>query len=58
MADSIVVTSKVKDAVKGKDLRMSGDVPEALDNKVRQMINDAAKRAQENGRGTLRPYDL
>ena len=58
MAESIVVTSKVKDAVKGADLRMSGDVPEALDDKVRQMIKDAAKRAQENGRGTLRSYDL
>ena len=58
MADSIVVTSKVKDTVKGEDLRMSGDVPEALDDKVRQMIKDAAKRAQENGRGTLRAYDL
>ena len=58
MADSIVVTSKVKDAVKGEDLRMSGDVPDALDNKVREMVKDAAKRAKENGRGTLRAYDL
>ena len=58
MADSIVVTSKVKDAVKGEDLRMSGDVPDALDNKVREMVKYAAKRAKENGRGTLRAYDL
>jgi hypothetical protein len=58
MADSVVVTSKVKEAVKGLDLRMSGDVPDALDAKVKEMLRAAAKRAKENGRGTLRPYDL
>jgi hypothetical protein len=51
-------TSKVKEAVKGLDLRMSGDVPDALNEKVSEMLKDAAKRAKENGRGTLRPYDL
>ena len=40
------------------DLRMSGDVPDALNEKVAQILRDAAKRAKENGRGTLRPYDL
>ncbi len=58
MADSVVVTSKVKEAVKAQDLRMSGDVPDALNDKVTEMIRAAAKRAKENGRGTLRPYDL
>lgn len=58
MADSVVVTSKVKEAVKGLDLRMSGDVPDALNEKVQAMLAAAAKRAKENGRGTLRPYDL
>lgn len=58
MADSVVVTSKLKEAVKGHDLRMSGDVPEALDKKIREMLKVAAERARENGRGTLRPYDL
>lgn len=58
MADSVVVTSKVKEAVKAQDLRMSGDVPDELNKKVTEMIRAAAKRAKENGRGTLRPYDL
>lgn len=58
MADSVVVTSKLKEAVKGHDLRMSGDVPEAVDKKIREMLEAAAERARENGRGTLRPYDL
>lgn len=58
MADSVVVTSKVKEAVKAQDLRMSGDVPDELNRKVTEMIRAAAKRAKDNGRGTLRPYDL
>ncbi len=58
MADNVVVTSKVKEAVKGLDLRMSGDVPDALNEKVLAMLKEAAGRAKENGRGTLRPYDL
>lgn len=57
MAD-IVVTSKLKEAVKGLDLRMSGDLPDAVDAKVKQMLKDAAARAKGNGRSTLRDYDL
>lgn len=58
MADSVVVTSKLKEAVKGLDLRMSGDVPDAMNAKVQEILRAAAKRAKENGRSTLRPYDL
>lgn len=58
MAENLVVTSKVKEAVKGLDLRLSSDVPEALNQKVNALLAAAAKRAQANGRSTLRPYDL
>jgi len=58
VADSVVVTSKLKEAVKGLDLRMSGDVPDAMNAKVQEILRAAAKRAKENGRSTLRPYDL
>lgn len=58
MADSLVVQSKVKEAVKGLDLRMDSNLPDALNAKVAAMLAEAAKRAKENGRGTLRPYDL
>lgn len=58
MADSVVVTSKLKEAVKGLDLRMDGNLPDAVDAKVRDILKDAAKRAKENGRSTLRPHDL
>lgn len=58
MADSLVVQSKVKEAVKGLDLRMDSSLPEALNAKINAILKDAASRAKENGRGTLRPYDL
>lgn len=58
MADSVVVTSKLKEAVKGLDLRMDGNLPDAVNDKVRAMLREAAKRCKENGRSTLRPYDL
>jgi hypothetical protein len=58
MADSLVVQSKVKEAVKGLDLRMDSSLPDALNEKISAMLEDAATRAKENGRGTLRPYDL
>ncbi len=58
MADSVVVQSKVKEAVKGLELRMDGNLPDALNDKVHAILKDAAKRAKENGRSTLRPHDL
>ncbi len=58
MAENVIVTSKVKEAVKGLDLRLSSDVPDALNAKVHEMLKAGAERAKENGRSTLRPYDL
>ncbi len=58
MADSVVVTSKLKEAVKGLELRMDGNLPDAVNQKVHAMLKEAGKRAKENGRSTLRPHDL
>ncbi len=58
MADSLIVQSKVKDVVKGLELRMDSTLPDALNERITALLKDAAKRAKENGRGTLRPYDL
>lgn len=58
MADSLVVQSKVKEAVKGLDLRMDSSLPDALNDKIAKMLSDAAERAKNNNRGTLRPHDL
>lgn len=58
MADSLIVQSKLKDAVKALDLRTDGNLADALNNKVQALLQEAAKRAKENNRGTLRPHDL
>ncbi len=53
---SLVVRSKVKSTVKG--MRFAGDFFAALDKKMDFVIKEAAKRAKENGRATIRPCDL
>jgi hypothetical protein len=58
MAESLIVQSKVKEAVKGLELRMDSSLPDALNEKINTMLSEAADRAKNNNRGTLRPYDL
>ena len=53
---SLIVRSKVKSTVKG--MRFAGDFYGALDKKVEEVLREAAKRAKENGRATIRPVDL
>ncbi len=57
MAD-LVTVSKVKEVISGADMRTDGSLPDALDQKVRDLLNGAVRRAQENGRRTVRPEDL
>lgn len=52
----MLVKSKVKDALKG--MRVSEGFYEALDREVSRLVKDAMKRAEGNGRKTLRDYDL
>jgi histone H3/H4 len=61
MGDLLVVQSKVKEAAKkfgGKDLRFSGDAVATLSAKVEGLLKDAAKRAKDNGRKTVKPQDI
>ncbi len=51
----VLVKSQVKDLT---SLNVSKDVYDALEKKVNAMIKDGEKRAKENGRKTLRAYDL
>ncbi|PIO00401.1 DUF1931 domain-containing protein [archaeon CG10_big_fil_rev_8_21_14_0_10_43_11] len=51
-----IVKSKVREELDG--LRASSDFFDALENAITALINDAKKRAKENGRKTLRPYDV
>ncbi len=56
MSEDLVIKSKIKSAV--PELSVASDVPEALNNKVHQLLKDAAERAKLNGRRTLQARDL
>ena len=56
MADLLVVKAKLKDAVPG--FNVASELAEALDAKVRELLKDAAKRAEGNGRKTIMAKDL
>ena len=55
---NVVVGSKVKEAIKAKGLRASGDIVEAVNAEVLGMLGKAVERCVDNKRGTVRPYDL
>lgn len=54
----LVVASKVRGYLKGKGVKMSGDLVAALNAKVKAQLDDAAKRAQANKRATVKPQDV
>ncbi len=53
----IIKKSEVK-AMVGDEYRISQDFYDSLNDGVEALIKDAMKRAKENGRKTLKPYDL
>lgn len=57
MSDLLVVKAKIKDAV-SKDTRVSGEIAEALDKKVRELLKAAEERAKANKRSTIQAKDL
>lgn len=54
MAD-IIVKAAVKDAIGGN---VASDFYDALDDEVRELIDDAARRADDNNRKTVQARDL
>lgn len=52
----LIVKSGVKDALEDHDV--SAELYEALDEKVAELLEDAARRADRNGRKTVQPRDL
>jgi len=54
-AELIISKSRTKNAA---GINVSGEFYSALDEAVRGMIKNAEQRASDNGRKTLRPYDL
>ena len=57
-AAPVAVASRIKDYVKGKGLRSDGGLADAVDAKVKQLLDEAVKRCKGNKRGTVRPHDL
>jgi hypothetical protein len=55
---NVVVASKVKEAIRGQDVRMSAEFVDALNEHVNEVIARATERAKGNGRSTVRPGDL
>ncbi|MDO8647358.1 MAG: hypothetical protein Q7R70_03000 [Candidatus Diapherotrites archaeon] len=58
MAELLVVTSKVKEAISKADMNCSSDTPDALSAHVDAVIQKAVARAKANGRKTVRPEDF
>jgi histone H3/H4 len=56
----IIVKAKIKEYAKYNDkpLNVSGDFADALSEKVRHLLEDACRRAKENGRNTVMKKDL
>ena len=56
--EMLLVGSKTKAALKGYGVNVSGDALDGLNNIVYWYIDQAAKRAQANGRKTVRSHDF
>lgn len=52
----LIVNGNIKSAV--PELQVAGDVPEALNKKILEILKDASFRAKMNGRRTLYARDL
>lgn len=52
----LIVKAAVKDAL--EDHNVAGDFYDALDDEVRELLQEAAERADANGRKTVQPRDL
>ncbi|MCA9323378.1 MAG: hypothetical protein KDB53_21760 [Planctomycetes bacterium] len=56
--ETLIVGSKVKAAIKENGCMTSGELLEALNASVHEIIADACQRAQNNKRSTVRAHDV
>jgi len=54
----LVVGSKMKEVVRAAGCMSSSDLIAALSAKVHEILANAAVRARDNNRATIRPHDL
>lgn len=60
MTNMVVIKAKIKEFAKYNDkkLNVSGEFAEELNEKVKNLINEACRRAKENNRNTVMKKDL
>ena len=56
--EMLLVGSKAKAALKEHDVNVGGDALDGLNSVIHNYIEQAAKRATENGRKTVRAHDF
>lgn len=56
--EMLLVASKVKLALRKHNVNVASDAATALNDVVYSYIDQAVKRAQANGRKTVRPHDF
>lgn len=56
--EMLLVSSKVKQMLKDAGCNTAGDALEGLNGYVGWLVHQAAKRASENGRKTVRAHDF
>lgn len=56
--EPLVIASKAKAVLKDADCNVAGDALDGLNGYVFWLLEQAAKRAKENGRKTVRAHDF
>lgn len=56
MSDSVIVKTKIKELAAGYNI--AGDFADALDEKTKQLVKEAVRRAEGNNRKTVMAKDL
>lgn len=54
----VVVGSKVKDVVREAGLRSDGELVQAVSDRVNELLEEAIRRARQNGRLRVLPHDF
>lgn len=56
--EPLVIASKAKAVLKDADCNVAGDALDGLNGYIYWLLEQAAKRAKENGRKTVRAHDF
>jgi histone H3/H4 len=56
--ETYIVKSKVADYIRGKNMMMSSDAYDALNEQVESLMKRAVDRCNQGGRKTLKPFDF